>query len=407
MNFRSASCFSITIVLSLFPAARVGAQTQPGQNPVRALEPRLIGQHEKAVGKCVDCHTAQATNMAWFAGAYDLSLPNPQFVVQDQPHVLVQDQAWLANMFVNTADSRTAGLSLAPTDDSLRAHIKLPKEGGLVVTAIDPHSSAQQTGIQVNDILIKAGESPLTKSDDLEKALKSAGEKPVILHLLRVGKPAEIQVQPQFQVSFRPLPPKPAENQYWIGVTVTALEPALRSHLKIADGQGLIVNNISKDSPASRTDLKVNDILLEVDGKPLSHAANMYDIVKSHAEKPILFHVLRVGQLHLSIEVTPERRKPQKGAANTGPAILGDVLGFRYVQPGAVESGQTKSEPNLAVRYDTLWNAVNMSEINKSVQKQPPDAGAGINKRLDALDASIKQLREAIEELSKATKVKK
>ncbi len=43
-------------------------------------------------------------------------------------------------------------LSLAPVDDSLRVNLGLPEDQGLVVTAVEPNSSAAQAGIQTQPI---------------------------------------------------------------------------------------------------------------------------------------------------------------------------------------------------------------------------------------------------------------
>jgi hypothetical protein len=59
--------------------------------------------------------------------------------------------------------------------------------------------------------------------------------------------------------------------------------------------------------------------------------------------------------------------------------------------------------PGLARSNDTIT----MTPNNQTDPKQPADARGGVSKRLDALDAEIKQLRQAIEELTKATKEKK
>ena len=39
----------------------------------------------------------------------------------------------------------------------MRAHLKLPKDQGLVVTGLNPNSSAYQAGIQLNDVLLTVG----------------------------------------------------------------------------------------------------------------------------------------------------------------------------------------------------------------------------------------------------------
>jgi membrane-associated protease RseP (regulator of RpoE activity) len=305
-------------------------------------------------------------------------------------------------------DVRTSGLTLTPADDALRAHLKLPSGQGLVVAGLNPHSSAGQSGIQLNDVLLTLGETPLSKPEDLEKQLKSVGEKPVTLQLLRAGKTTKIQIQPLIQVTFRSVPPKPPEMPFWIGLSVSAVDPTLRAQLQLPDRQGLIVNEVIKDSPASKAEIKVNDILFEIDGKPMTDSAKLVDAVQSHAEKPMVLHFIREGKKHWSVEVTPERRK----AAELDAAAQHLYQALVVTHPGAVVNDET-DDSKLATKseflfYDRSNDTISMTpNIQTDHPSRPADAAAGVSKRLDALDADIKQLRQAIEELSKATKEKK
>ncbi len=87
----------------------------------------------------------------------------------------------LSYIFVTNAGP-IQGLNLASADDSLKAHLKLPSDRGLVVTTVEDSSSAYQAGLRANDVLLTLGDTPLAKPEDLEKLLKSTGEKPVTLH---------------------------------------------------------------------------------------------------------------------------------------------------------------------------------------------------------------------------------
>ena len=127
-------------------------------------------------------------------------------------------------------------MSLVSADDALRDHLKLPKDLGLVVTSLDANSPEAHAGIEQNDVLLKLGETPLGKPEDLDASLKKAGENPVALSLIRRGSKRVIQVQPRFRVTLGPAPPGTVERAYWIGVSVSAIEPALASQLQIRTG---------------------------------------------------------------------------------------------------------------------------------------------------------------------------
>jgi S1-C subfamily serine protease len=406
MKLRSVSV--LTISLSLFQAASAFAQAQNSQN--KPLDPGSPPGGQQIQNQI------NSGDVSWmFTGSADqngngvgwFEHPGNGFQWQTAHHANLWSQTYPYLGAGSTDDMHSSGFTLAAADDALRAHLKLPSDQGLVVTGLNPHSAAGQSGIQVNDVLLTLGETPLRKPEDLAKTLKSLAEKPVTLQLLRVGKETKIEIQPQFQVTFRSVPRKPPEKPYWIGISVSPVDPTLRAQLQLPDRQGLIVNEVVKDSPASRVEIKVNDILFELDGKPMNDSLKLVDVVQSHAEKPMVLHFIREGKKHWSVEVTPERRKGAEGNVSSAQQMYNALI---FTRPGAVVTETTDPKSPNASKfwyYNRSNDTITMTPNNQADPKQPADAAAGVSKRLDALDADIKQLRQAIEELSKATKEKK
>jgi serine protease Do len=287
--------------------------------------------------------------------------------------------------------NQNLGMTLAPADDALRVHLKLPGDQGLIVTALDFHSPAAQAGIEQNDILLTLDNTALGRPADLEDNLKVAGDKPVSLKLLRGGKNLAIQVQPRLHVGLGPVQPEPPA--FWIGVSVSSVEPALRSQLKLPENEGLLATEVFKDSPAAKADIKVHDILTKVAGKPLDSQEKLVELVQANGGKSVAIEFIREGKTQTT-EVTPQPRKNVQGNS-----FKDATYSFQFVRPGAMTPFY---QPMRHSDRQDFWIT------NQSNAPAHSSAGdAGISKRLDELDAEIKQLRKAIEELSKAVANKK
>jgi len=300
-------------------------------------------------------------------------------------------------------------LSLAPVDDSLRVNLGLPEGQGLVVTAVDPDSSAARAGIQVNDILLKLGETNLFHVENFYNRLKEIGEKPVSLTLLRDGKVQTIPVQPKIDVTLHPvLAPTLPTREFWIGVSVTAIEPALRAQLRLPP-HGLIVSGVGDDSPAAKAGVKRHDILLEVDGVPLTEPAKLAKYVQAKGAKPIVLQLVRKGTDRMQVTVTPERRKPTPDSSATQSQR--DPAHYTFIQPGGVVTYPTNNIPMLTLPnqtagnvltlpsqpYDQLWTGAYQWQVAPSAQPVVPlDPSFAMAKRLDALDAELKELRKSV-----------
>ncbi|HEY0212856.1 MAG TPA: Do family serine endopeptidase [Paenirhodobacter sp.] len=89
--------------------------------------------------------------------------------------------------------SQILGMTLAPLDDQLIQELNLqPGQTGLVIKAIDETSAAFDRGLREGDLIVEAGQQPVTQSSDLEdqvKAAKDDGRKSVLILVRRGGEP--------------------------------------------------------------------------------------------------------------------------------------------------------------------------------------------------------------------------
>jgi serine protease Do len=66
-------------------------------------------------------------------------------------------------------------------------------------------------------------------------------------------------------------PPKKGEpDRSWLGITLQALTKDIAGFLNVKSGGGIIVNGITKDSPAEKAGLKKDDIIYEMNGQPIN-----------------------------------------------------------------------------------------------------------------------------------------
>ena len=79
------------------------------------------------------------------------------------------------------------GLKLAPLTDDARAKYGIDRKlNGVVVEEVDPQSPAFQKGVKVGDVIVEAGQDPVSKPEDVAKSvekIKKAGRKAVLLRV--------------------------------------------------------------------------------------------------------------------------------------------------------------------------------------------------------------------------------
>jgi predicted metalloprotease with PDZ domain len=80
----------------------------------------------------------------------------------------------------------------------LREHFKGPRDAGVLVTRIEPESSAATAGLRVGDIILSAAGEPIRAPFDLVQAVARVEEnKALELKILRGGNQQDLSVKPK------------------------------------------------------------------------------------------------------------------------------------------------------------------------------------------------------------------
>lgn len=96
------------------------------------------------------------------------------------------------------------GLSLRPVDETLRSHLRLEEEQGLVVMSVLEDSSAGEAGLEKHDVLTQIDGVKITGQQMLVDAIQEAGknDREVELSYVRAGEPAKLSLKPMKRENF-------------------------------------------------------------------------------------------------------------------------------------------------------------------------------------------------------------
>ena len=274
------------------------------------------------------------------------------------------------------ANTSALGADVAQVDDVLRSHLGLADGKGLVVSAVADDGPAAKAGIQKNDVLTTIGGEEISDLDAFRKSLEAAAGKPIAIGLIRAGKKQSIELIPIAPViADLDLSAAIAQPKYWLGVGLACADDALRSQLSLPAGEGLVVTHVEEKSPAAEAGIMVNDLLLQIDGKPLTTIEALTEQQQAIADKPVELRLLRRGQ-PATLTVT--------AALHTEAASVN----LRFLQ------GNFRNLYSVNVIYP-------VADINGSafeVRGERPD----VAKQLSDLEAQLKQMEASLAALRAA-----
>lgn len=131
-------------------------------------------------------------------------------------------------------------------------------------------------------------------------------------------------------------------SKYVIGVHCMPISDALRAHIDIEEGVGLVVTNEPvADSPAAGAGIQRHDILIYADQTRLSQTNNLSDAIKTAAQEnqPLSITLQRKGK-EVGVEVTPVERQNLGPAIGKGIFVPGFNMQLQELGPGFIVDEQ-------------------------------------------------------------------
>jgi hypothetical protein len=386
----------------------------------------------------------------------------PAASIQDEPAKTVVDEP-IANLrvgrmldfvegvtasgaYLKLVDSSSTpiGIDVKPVDPSLKAHLKL--DGGAVVARVVPQSEAAKAGINVYDVVLRVEGQTVPDVGWLQKRLenptlgKKTGDgdgalyvttidlvreaKPLKVELRRIPKP-QVALTSQAFVDFANVDltlTGQAEDgrsnekpTYRLGVSLAEADEVLRSQLKLADGQGLVVTQVIADGPAAKAGVAKNDLILTFDQAPTKGVEDLTARVQKVGDKPTSMVLQRAGE-KVTIDVRPKKDDPvhfdtvvKDSATNDLAEIVSDFIilsdkdGKRFAVTGKPARALVTTSPQIAETFQVTADKtkpsieVEIRELRRAVDRLQEDLARLEKERVvEKLQSTVSKLEAAI-----------
>jgi len=187
-----------------------------------------------------------------------------------------------------------------------------------------------------------------------------------------------------------------------IGISVQTITPALSAALALPRGSGVLISDVLPDEPAEKAGVKLNDIVLAVDGRPIVNVPMFTTAMLSHpGGQNVRLNLLRGGE-QLSIDVPPIEESHDADR-------LSDLINpekNRIRRLGIIGIGVDDKVadllPGLRGSYGVIVAALSPSSTSTSTELQVGDVIHEVN---GAAISSVEALRAATEKFKRGDAV--
>jgi len=249
------------------------------------------------------------------------------------------------------------GVNLSDLSGDDRTRLKLADERGALVKDVQRDTPAAKAGLKADDVIVRFDGETVRSAAQLTRLVRETpAGRPVTIEVSRGGAIQRLTATLEegrgfahvlgdagdMGIDMPPLPPLPpmppippvepfmregldrAERDLFIqrpgrlGITYQELSGQLARYFKVADGS-ILVSDVKEDSPAGKAGLKAGDLIVQVNGKPLSHGQDLREqVAKAEFGSQLTLGVQRDGK-PLDLKVTVGERAPAR--ARRTPSI--------------------------------------------------------------------------------------
>lgn len=196
------------------------------------------------------------------------------------------------------------GVTIQKVTQEIAESFDLPEPHGALVTDITPDSPADKAGLKRGDIIVEFNHKRIDDIHELPRlvAIIPIGTT-VTMSIYRDGSTIELSVIVEKLQEGVSTPELTVEKT--LGLKVRTLHPAIAEQFGIKDGGGVVVVDVTDDSPADRESILKGDIILEVNRKRVTSVEELSALIGDLGKNDTVLLLIKrkTGYVYISLRL--------------------------------------------------------------------------------------------------------
>ncbi|MFH2035327.1 MAG: PDZ domain-containing protein, partial [Candidatus Zixiibacteriota bacterium] len=221
--------------------------------------------------------------------------------------ILAKSISWLLALTMltlsawGTSDKAWIGIYTQTVDKDLQDAFALDSDDGVIIKMVVPDSPGDKAGLDEGDIILSINGETIVNSEHLSDYIShlKPGDQ-ISIDLIQNGMEGKITMklgeQADNDAYFNSIGRSPgslpqsnsrtytyySDNipRPFLGVSLQSLNEQLGEYFGVKDGEGVLITEVVKDSPAEKIGLKAGDVIIDVDGTKINKDNEVSQIVR-------------------------------------------------------------------------------------------------------------------------------
>ena len=237
-------------------------------------------------------------------------------------------EVWL----LNEGDPGWLGVTIAEVTADKAKELKLPAVRGVILSSVEADSPAAKAGLKANDVITEFNGQRVEGTLQFRRLIRETpGGRTVQLTFWRDGRTQSVSVElgafpdklkghgfgpKEFKFEMPEFGGKLFGHDIFLqhgprlGIDAEDLSGQLGSYFGAPDGEGVLVRDVTSDTPAEKAGLKAGDVIIKIDGERVRTVHDLREKMRAKREnKTVSVSVIRKGT-EMSFNVEVEQPRP-------------------------------------------------------------------------------------------------
>ena len=222
----------------------------------------------------------------------------------EPPESFELDPSEASQVFVLNDGAPHLGVTLSDVTEEKAQELKLPAVAGAIVTSVQKGSAAAKAGLETGDTIMEFDGVRVRSSAELRRLIRETpagrtvemkivreGQSHVLSAMLEASRDhygisgPEIHIPPINvpEINIPPINiPGWGDHRASLGISADDLTPQLAQYFGVKQGKGVLISEVTLGGAADKAGLKAGDVIVRVDGKPVSGVEELRDALNDN-----------------------------------------------------------------------------------------------------------------------------
>lgn len=320
-----------------------------------------------------------------------------------------------AQVFVLNDGAGHLGVVLGDVTPEKAQELKLPAVAGAIVNSLQKDSAAAKAGIESGDAIIEFDGIRVRSSAELRRLIRETpAGRAVEMKVVRNGKTSVLSAKleassdhfnfnfnmpeiriPPMNMDMPGLPAPYGGHRATLGISADSLTPQLAQYFGVKQGKGVLISEVTKGGAADKAGLKAGDVIVEVDGKPVSGTEELRDALNDNftgdTRKVNLTLVRDHHEQTISAEVTRSHPGQKHTSSIAGPTSSVEAQAAR--SEALAQARELRAQAEQLRTMAASQRAMVQAEVRKQQQHLQAEWQHQVREQMLALKDQLKQMQ--------------